>query len=205
VRTRTRFGALATVALLGLVAPVIAFVRVPLRRDWPGLPVGWVIAAAALWGVSFALSLAAALVPRPGDVLPAPSRASRIAATVLAGLVVFALFATVDVPGLSMRPAERGWTLFDSCVHCVGFIAKIAIVFLAVGLVALRRVAPVGGARVGLALGAAGGAMGGFVLLFTCPFANTAHVVLSHVGGVVLAALAGAILLPAVARYFARA
>jgi len=205
VRTRSRFGALALVALAGLVGPVVALVRGPFRRDWPGLPTGWVIAATALWGVSFALSLTAALVPRRGDVLPAPSRASRIAAAAMAVLALFALFATVDVPGLSMQPAERGWTLLDSCLHCIGTIAKVAVVFLVVGIVALRRVVPVGSVRVGMALGAAAGAAGGLLLVFICPFASAAHVTLGHVGGTVLAVIAGAVLLAGVARIQANA
>jgi len=195
VRTRSRFGAFAAVALAGLVAPVIALVRGPYRRDLSELSVGWLIAASALWCAAFAVSLTAALVPRRGDVLPAPSRASRVAAAAIAALGLFALFATVDVPGVSMLPAERGWTLFDSCLHCIGTISKVAVVFLFVGLLALRRLVPVGGSRVGMALGAAGGAMGGLLLVFICPFATTAHVALAHVGGVVLAAAAGAILM----------
>jgi hypothetical protein len=200
VRTRSRFGAAAVVALAGLVGPVVALIRGPFRRDWPGLPVGWVIAAVTLWGVAFAASLGAALVPRRGDVLPAPSRASRVSAIVIAVLALFALFATVDVPGSSMQPAERGWSLLDSCVHCIGTVAKVAAVFLIVGFFALRRLVPVGGARVGLALGAGAGAMGGLLLVFICPFASAAHVLLGHVGGMVLASIAGAVLLPAVAR-----
>jgi len=46
VRTRTRFGAALLVSLVGLVAPAIALVHGPLRRDLAGLPVAWVIAAA---------------------------------------------------------------------------------------------------------------------------------------------------------------
>jgi hypothetical protein len=99
-----------------------------------------------------------------------------------------------------MQPAERGWTLFDSCLHCIGTITKVAVVFLIVGIVALRRVVPVGRVRVGMALGAAGGAAGGLLLVFICPFASAAHVTLGHVGGTVLAAIAGALLLAGVAR-----
>jgi tetratricopeptide (TPR) repeat protein len=171
-----------------------------LGRDNHGLPVAWLIAATALWGVGAALSLTAALAPRRGDVLPAPSRASSVSAIAMAVLGLFALLATVDVPGLSMLPAERGWTLMDSCLHCIATVSKVAVVFLAVGLVALARLVPVGSARVGMALGAAGGAAGGLLLVFICPFASAAHVVLGHVGGMVLASLAGAVLLPAVAR-----
>jgi len=182
------------------VAPAIALVHGPLRRDLAGLPVAWVIAAAALWGAAFALSLVAALVPRRGDVLPAPSRASLVSTAAMAVVALFALFATVDVPGLSMLPADRGWTLFDSCVHCIGTVAKIAVVVLIAGLIALRRLVPVGGSRVGMALGAAGGALGGLLLVFICPFATTAHVVLGHVVGMVLAAIAGAVLVRVTAR-----
>lgn len=200
VRTRTRFGAFAVVALAGLVGPVLALLRGPFRRDWPGLPLGWVVAAVSIWGLASAAALAAALVPRRGDVLPAPSRASRVALVTMGGLALFTLLATVDVPGLSMQPAERGWTLLESCLHCIGTIAKVAIVFLIVGQMALRRLVPVGGSRVGMALGAAAGAMGGLLLVFICPFANTAHVVIGHAGGVVLAAIAGAMLMRLTAR-----
>ena len=201
VRTRSRFGALSLVALAGMVGPVIALVRGPLRRDLPGLPAGWLVAAVALWGTAFLLPLAAALVPRRGDVLPAPGRASRVTLVALAGLALFSLFATIDVPGISLRPGDRGLTLFDSCLHCIGTITKVAIVFLIVGLLALRRLVPVGGSRIGMALGAAGGAMGGLLLVFLCPFATPAHVVPGHAGGVLLAAAAGAILLRVTARH----
>src|SRR5881394_1501721 len=182
VRTRRRFAALAVVALAGLVGPAGVLWRGPFRRDLHGLPIAWLCAAAALWASAAALSLTAALVPRRGDVLPAPSRASRVAAIAIVTLGLFALLATVDVPGLSMLPAERGWTLFDSCLHCIGTIGKVAVVFLAIGLAILTsaRLVPVGGARVGMALGAAGGAAGGLLLVFICPFAQTAHVVGGH-------------------------
>src|SRR4029079_8093430 len=151
------------------------------------LPIAWVIAAAVVWGAASALSLTAALVPRRGDVLPAPSRASLLSGAAIAMVGLFALFATVDVPGVSMVPADRGWTMFEACLHCIGTIGKVAVVFLIVGLLALRRLVPVGGSRVGMALGAAGGAAGGVVVVFLCPFASAAHVVGRHVGGMALA------------------
>ena len=201
VRTRTRFGAAAVVALVGLIGPAVALARGPLRRDLAALPIAWVIAAVALWGGAFVLSMVAALVPRRGDVLPAPSRASLLSGAATAVVALFALLATVDVPGVSMLPAERGWTLFQSCVHCIGTVGKVAAVFLVAGLLALRRLVPVGGSRVGMALGAAGGAMGGLLLVFICPFATAAHVVGGHVVGMVLAAAVGATLMRVTARY----
>ena len=200
VRTRHRFGAVAAVALAGLVWPAVALVHLPHRRDLGALPLAWVITAAALWAAAFTASLTAALVPRRGDVLPAAGRASRIAAAAMLIVAAFALFASVDVPGVSMHPEERGWSPMRACLHCIGFVFETAAVFLVAGLFALRRLVPVGRARAGLALGAAAGAMGGFVLHFICPFANTAHVVVGHVGGMVLTAVAGALLAAAVIR-----
>jgi len=197
VRTRTRFGAIAAVALLGLIWPAVVLTHHAYRPDLGALPLGWVIGAAALWGAAFVLSLTAALVPRRGDVLPAPGRASRVGGVALAGLFAFALAASAQVPGVSLRPEDAHMTLAQSCVHCASFVLEIAVPFLLLGLFALRRLVPMGRARIGMALGAAGGAMGGFVLHFICPLAGTAHVVLGHVGGTLLAAAAGAALLPA--------
>ena len=50
VRTRTRFGALALVALVGLIWPVGVLAHHAYRPDLGALPLGWVIAAAALCG-----------------------------------------------------------------------------------------------------------------------------------------------------------
>jgi len=200
VRTRTRFGALVVVAVVGLLLPLAVLARGLYRPDLGALPLGWVIAAAALWGTACVVSLATALVPLRGDVLPAPGSASRVAGVALAGLLVFTLFATVQVPGVSLRPEDRHLTLLQSCVHCATFVLEVAAPFLVAGLFALRRLAPVGRARLGVALGAAGGAMGGFVLHFICPYAETAHVVLGHVGGTILAAAAGAALLSGLLR-----
>ena len=197
VRMRSRFGAFAVVLLAGLVWPAVTFVIKPLRQDMIGLPRMWVIAGSILWGAAFVLSLVTALVPRRGDVLPGAARASRVSFIAMLAVFLFALLFSVDVPGLSLQPADKGWTLFDSCVHCIGYVFRVAGVFFVVGFLALRRALPVGARRIGLALGAAGGALGGFALHLLCPFAGTDHVVLSHVGGMVLAAAAGAVLLPA--------
>lgn len=198
VRTRGRWGAFLAVALIGSLGPVVAFLGAPLRVDLGGLPLAWVVAGAALWGVGFTAALLAALVPRPRDVLPAPGRASAVSAVVMAALLVFALVATVDVPGLSTPTGGGHPSLAASCLHCIGVVFKVAALVLLVGAIALRRLVPVGGLRVGLALGAAGGALGGFVLHFICAVAGTAHVVLGHVGGLVLSAALGAALVGAV-------
>lgn len=197
VRTRTRFGAFLTVLMVGAIAPAVSLLTRPVRRDLSGLPPAWVIAGAALWAGAFVLTLAAALIPRRGDVLPAAGRAARVGAAALVALFLFALLATADVPGVSVRPEALGWSLAESCGHCLKFVLPIAALLMLGGVFVLRRALPMGARRIGLALGAAGGAVAGLALHFQCPIAGTAHVVLAHVGGMVLAALAGGLVLPA--------
>jgi len=197
VRTRGRFAALVTVGVAGLIGPIALLVLMPWRRDLGALPPAWVAGAAAIWFGACATSLVAALVPARGDVLPSAGRASGVAFAAVAALAVFTLLGSVEAPGVSPRLPAGAWPLVLSCLRCIALLLPVAVVFLIAGIVALRRVLPMGARRIGVALGAAGGAMGGFVLHWHCPLAQTAHVVLGHAGGVLLAAAAGAFLLPA--------
>jgi hypothetical protein len=200
VRTRARFGAFAAVLGAGLVVPLALLVLLPLRRDLATLPLAWMVGSAAVWLLASLTTLTAALVPARGDVLPSAGRASRLGLRAVAVLPFFFLFESLVVPGAS-QPAAAGVTpLLHSCLGCVATVLTIAAVFLVAGGLLLRRVLPMGGQRIGIALGAAGGAMGGLALLFHCPISGSAHVVLGHVGGVALAAVAGALLLPALLR-----
>jgi len=149
-----------------------------------------------VWLGAFVATLAAALIPARGDVLPSAGRASRVAGAALAALAAFVLAASVDAPGASAPVPGGAWPLLASCLGCMGVALPIAAICFSAGILVLRRVLPMGARRIGVALGAAGGAVGGAALLFHCPIAGTAHVVLGHVGGVALAALAGALLAP---------
>ena len=197
VRTRGRFAALVAVVAAGTLLPVALLALMPWRRDLLALPRAWVIGAAAVWFAAFATPLVLALVPARGDVLPSAGRASRAALAVVGALAAFALLGSVEAPGVSPRLPPGAWPLVLSCLRCISVLLPVAAVFLIAGIVVLRRVLPMGARRIGVALGVAGGAMGGFVLHWHCPLAQTAHVVLGHVGGVVLAMAAGALLLPA--------
>jgi hypothetical protein len=193
VRTRSRFGAFLLVLVLGAAVPALTLIRVPLRRDLGALPPVWVAIGAALWAMTLVVSLAAALVPARGDVLPSAGRASR-ASTIAMGLVLlFTAAWTAYAPGVSLRPEDVGKTLIQSCYECGKYVLQIAAIVVILGLLFLRRVLPVGGRRIGVAIGAAGGALGGLALHFVCPIAVTGHVLLSHVGAMVLASLAGAL------------
>jgi hypothetical protein len=197
VRTRSRFGAFLTVLGVGLIGPLASLLFRPMRADMGALPRVWLAAGAALWLGAFVSSLAAALIPRRDDVMPAAGRAARVAAAGMVVLFLFAALATAEAPGVSVETRAMGG-LLGSCMHCWKFIFPIAGVFLLAGVFALRRVLPMGARRIGVALGAAGGAMAGFALHFQCPIAGAAHVVAAHVGGMALVAIVGGVVLPAV-------
>ncbi len=196
VRPRTRFGGFAAVLAIGLVGPALTLLRQPWRSDLDALPPAWVALGAALWSVALLSSLAAALVPRRGDVLPSGDRAWRLGLASVAALLLFSAFGTARAPGVSLGPRDLHLTLLQSCVACGRYVLEVALVFLIAGCLALRNVLPIGGRRIGLALGAAGGAAAGLALHFHCPIASSAHLVLSHAGGMTLAAIAGALLVP---------
>jgi hypothetical protein len=200
VRTRSRWGAFVAVLAFGLLVPAFSLLRGPLRRDLGALPPVWVVVGAALWAGAVVLSLAAGLVPARGDVLPSGARASRVSLAAMGALVLFAALWTASVPGVSLHPEDAGMSLGQSLVHCGRYVVFVGAVCLLVGFLVLRRALPVGRARVGAAVGAAGGALGGLALHFICPIATTSHVLLGHVGAMLLAAVAGALLLPALLR-----
>ena len=194
VRTRSRFGAFLIVLAIGAVWPIFTLIRVPFRRDLGALPPAWVAIGAALWSVTLVVSLAAALVPARGDVLPSAGRASRVSAITMGLVLLFIAVWTAFAPGVSLRPEDMGKTLIQSCYDCGKYVLQVAAIVVILGLLFLRRVLPVGGRRIGLAVGAAGGALGGLALHFLCPIATSGHVLLSHVGAMVLASLAGALI-----------
>jgi hypothetical protein len=195
VRTRSRFGAFLVVLVIGAAWPAYTLIRFPLRRDLGALPPAWVGIGAALWAFAFVSSLAMALVPARGDVLPSAGRASRVSAIAMGVVLLFTALWTAHVPGVSLRPEDIGKTLIQSCYGCGKYVLQVAAIFLILGFLFLRRVLPMGGRRIGLALGAAGGSLAGLALHFVCPIATTGHVLISHVGVMILASLAGALIL----------
>ncbi len=195
VRTRSRFGAFAAALAIGAIWPAYSLSSSALRPDLGKLPPAWVAIGAALWAFAVVASLAAALVPARGDVLPAGSRASRASAIAMGLVVLFMALWTARVPGVSVRPEDIGKTLLQSCYGCGKYVLQVAAIVIVLGVLLLRRRLPVGAGRIGLAVGAAGGALGGLALHFLCPIATTPHIMLAHVGGMILSSLAGALIL----------
>jgi hypothetical protein len=191
VRTRAPWRTTALVLGVGLIAPVAAIVH-RTREDLPFLPLLWVVGMAMVWAAGVTAPLLAALLPRKGEVLPDTARAGVVAAASASLLVLLGLVATVDAPGRTTMPPS----FLEASWHCLSFGLKVALPVLLVSAVALRRLHPVGSWRVAAALGAAGGALGGFTLHFICSYGGGLHVGLAHAGAVVVGGVLGALVLP---------
>jgi hypothetical protein len=200
VRTRVPARAVALLAMAGLAAAAAGPLVAGLRRDLGALPAIWVVAAAAAWLAGLLAAVLAAAWPRRGEVLPDASRAARAAVAVAAGLMALGLFATVDAPGHTVIPEHELGRFGHLWWHCTKFSLTLVLPLLVVGGLVLRRLFPMGGARIGAALGAAAGAAAGLALHFSCPIGGGLHVGLAHAGGVALGALLGMVALPKVLR-----
>lgn len=199
VRTRAPHRTIAIVALAALAYPIYVVTQFPLRQDLSALPMGWFIPVALLWLAGFVLPLTLALLPVRGQVLPNEGRAGRLAIVFAVALTLVGLF-TIDAPGRTIMPAG-GWQGFwFSWWHCIAFGMRIVVPALVAGTVALARVMLVGAARLGAAVGAAGGALSGLTLHGLCPLGGVLHAMFAHGGSVVLGALLGAVTFPLVRR-----
>jgi hypothetical protein len=185
---------LAVISAASLVVPIAALIRRGPRPDLAALPATWVVSMAIMWALGLVVTLVPAILPRRGQVLPDAGRAGRFAAITGIGLLLLGLLATIDAPGETMIP-ETTWGAFGhSWWHCVSFSLIVIAPVLAASAIALRRVFPVGGLKVGAALGAAGGAAAGLTLHFTCGMGGALHVGFAHAGSIAIGALLGLLL-----------
>jgi hypothetical protein len=175
------------IAALLLAGPSAWIFGRAIRRDLDGLPVWWVVAMAALWAIGFGLPLVRALVPRRGEVMPHVRGAIRAAVFSAAALLLATLlFSRQAEQSCSTHGPLHFWRV---ALECLASALVIALTPAVLGLVAIRRAVPIGARSVAGAVGASAGALGGLALHLHCHFADTAHVVISHAGAVVLAAL----------------
>jgi len=187
VRPRRPAREAATVALLslGLVAALLSL-SLPPRHDLWRLET---LLAAAACTLGFAAALWWALVPPRGQVLPLrPATPRRLG---LAALLLLAALAAAGHERI-VGPAFAHWAR-----GCFSVGLLVATVPAALCLVFLRRALGVGGWRLGLAIGAAAGALGGLTLTLHCGNRHLAHVLLAHGGAIVAPALVLAALLVA--------
>jgi hypothetical protein len=196
VQTRRPMRTAVAVALFVLAYGALFVALHHLRPDLPYLPMPWVVGVAAAWFLAFALTLGLAMVPPRGQVLPDLTRAERLALALSLGLLAMSALATRSAPGHSLEPAPGRAAV--TAWHCIRFSLLVAAGTLTFALVAARRVVRVGTWRFGAAIGAAGGAFGGFLLHWICPYATAAHVTIGHAGAVLVAGALGALVAPLV-------
>ncbi len=191
VRLRRPLRAFALLVGASLVYLALWLTRFHHRRDLGYLPFAWWLMLGVAWIGGFVLPLAMAVLPRRGAVLPDGARASTSSFAVAAGLLVLAFAFTPTAPPHTYIPV--GMTDSMAMIrHCMSFGLAFAIGPLAIGLLALRPLLMVGGARLMGAVGAAAGALGGFMLHVICPMGGAIHVGFGHGGVVVVAGLIGA-------------
>jgi hypothetical protein len=191
VRLRVPWRSALVLLAVGALFPIYVLAVRRLRGDLADLPPLWVAAAASWWGIAVAATLASAVAPRRGEVLPNAMQAGRAAVLAAVALVALGLFGTVDAPGKTLPPPSFAWGWW----HCTRFGLGVTGPLLLVAAFMLRRLHPLGARSIGAALGATGGALAGLALHFLCPYGGGAHVGLAHGGGVVLGAALGALLL----------
>jgi hypothetical protein len=163
----------------------------PLRHDLPHLDIAWTVVTAHLWMAGVLGPFALAILPRHGQVLPDARRASRVAAA--AALVLIGICVVFPVMSESHSRIPQAGEHLRLLLHCLTISAAVGAVPLAIALLALKRVAPIGGFRLAAAAGAASGALAGLVLELICPIGGSLHVGGAHGGGVVVLALLGAL------------
>jgi hypothetical protein len=191
VRTRRPLRVFVSVVVASLACAAPWMLWFPPRKDLPFLPrLAWGALLLA-WLAAFFGTMAAAIVPRRGAVLPDAPRAGRLAILAALGLIALGLVAAPSAPGHSLvlsGPHEQIAGIF----RCMTFGVIVALSPLTVALVASRRVLFAGSTRVMAAAGAAAGALGGLVLHVLCPVGGSLHVGFGHGGAIAVAALVGA-------------
>ena len=186
-RRPTRDLAVVVVASLGWAMVMVGLLAV--RRDLRELPPAWLAAYLAAWLVGFALPTALLVVPSRRAMMPRWAPAAAIAAIATAGFVVAGLALARSGPS-SMH---RGLASWAGCLS-TGLVTALAPMAL-IGL-ALRGAAPTATRLTAATIGAAAGALGGFMLHLHCPIADGVHVGLVHGGVAVAAAVVAAALMP---------
>lgn len=189
----------AVFALASLAYGITVLWLTKLRPDLDGLPPLWFALYCGGWLAGFVALGWLALVPGRRKIMP-DWRSAGIGAVIASiGYVGFGLLFARDAPGVSHLCNTDFPGTFAHGAGCLGLGSVTAIVPILLGTILLRGTVPVGSRWAGAALGAAGGALGGFTLHLHCNHADAMHLGLVHGGVVVIAAVLGALIIPRVA------
>ncbi len=188
-RPMTQLAKLVGISLL-YGAGLLAIVSV--RDDAGELPMGWMLAAGALWLVGFALPISWAIVPAAGSMIPRWKLAGGASIVMALGFVGL---------GLAIHPSgassvEYGAERFVHGHWCLELGVATAIVPVVLGAIFLRGALPVASRWVAAGLGAGGGSLGGLVLHLHCHVTDALHVGVIHGGVVGVSALLAAAIVP---------
>jgi hypothetical protein len=191
--TRSRMRALRAVALAAALLYDAAWLVLRERRpDLASMSTAGLVLGIAIPLTAAVLALGAAMRSGPrGLGLPA----ARMAASAIAVPVFFAAATLVAAP------PDAGDPLFWR--HAAGCMAVTAILTLgplALALWAFRRAFAAAAAWRTAAVGLAAGALAAATMSLACPISAASHVILGHGLVMIVAALAGALLAPALAR-----
>ncbi len=168
-------------ALLVIAAPLVFAMR-----DFHALGFGWSWGASALQLVAGMALVAAAL----HEAIPGRSWSGRMLAVLLATPIVLVGLVTIGSWRASPVPLA-GWAPLVAVI-CLLSSAISALPVVALASVLAVRAFPTRPAVCGLLAGAGGGLMADAGWRLFCEFSEPAHVLPAHLGGILLAALAGA-------------
>jgi hypothetical protein len=181
--------------VLSLAGGALLLALVPMRRDLAELPRLEFALQALIWAAALMTASRVALVPRRGAVLSDGTRAAR--AALLVAVVLLLLCTVFGLRAESTRFLHGSGPVLHGIAHCLRISLMVALLPLVVGAWLLRRAVVPRAWRVGAALGAASGALGGLLLHAICPIGGPLHLGAAHAGGVIAAAIIGALVFAA--------
>ena len=159
-----------------------------LRRDLAHLPRLWLATYLAAWLAGLVAILSLVLIPARGSVMPRWRMAAVFAVAAGAAFTTCGLALAEHVPGVSTMYAPTAGNVMRYGTYCLVMGMVNAALPVGLGVLALRKAAPVRSGWVAAGIGAAGGCLGGLFLHLHCPIAERFHLGLIHGGVVVLAA-----------------
>jgi hypothetical protein len=188
IRTRRPTRVLVGIAGASLAYAAAFIWKLGLRNDWATLSVIPFSLYAAASLSTFVALLWCALIPPRGQVLPSGTRSARAAALMLGALVGLDLaIAAHPLAGGALQATSLA-DFSAAAGRCLAVSLGVVAVPVTLGLWSLRRLLLVGGWRVLVALGGAGGALAGLVLHVHCAASDAAHVGLIHGAALLLPA-----------------
>jgi len=163
------------------------------RDDLDRLPAMWLYGVGAVWLAAFLAIGWLILVPPRRQVMPRWRSATALAGLAALLLMVGGLILPESVATVGATYAPSVASVFEHGHSCLRAGLAVAVVPIVVSALAVRGAVPVGSRWVAVAIGAAGGALGGLILHLHCATGERFHIGLVHGGLIVVSAALAAI------------